>query len=79
MHLKILNWKNHLGRSGKKIIKKFNKISVVEDHFHDGGFKSWLSESFDCDSINTKIISKSISSEVVGKVGSKKFLMNYLK
>lgn len=59
----------------KKNIKKFNTIKVVEDHLKDGGFQSWLNE---CDN-ETKLISKSLKKEVINKVGSKEFLMNYLK
>ena len=67
----------------KKLIKSIKnirtnilkKIIVVEDHLKDGGFQSWLNESF----TNEKLISKSINSKVIGKVGSKEFLMNYLK
>jgi transketolase len=60
-------------------IKKYKKIIVVEDHFHDGGFQSWINESLNNKNCKTKIISKSISSSVVNKVGSKDYLMNYLR
>ena len=60
-------------------IKKYNKIVVVEDHFQDGGFQSWLNEALNKKNCKTKIISKSISNQVVGKVGSQDFLMKYLK
>ena len=60
-------------------IRKYNKIIVVEDHFQDCGFQSWLNESLNKKECRIKIISKSISNKVVGKVGSKEFLMNYLK
>jgi len=59
----------------KKNIKKFKKIFVVEDHLKDGGFQSWLNES----NIESKIISKSLSSKVIEKVGSQSFLMKFLK
>ena len=60
-------------------IKKFKKITVVEDHFQDGGFQSWLNESLNKKNCKTNIISKSISSSVMNKVGSQDYLMNYLK
>lgn len=60
-------------------IKKYSKIIVVEDHFQDGGFQSWISESINKKKCETSIISCSISSEIVQKVGSKEYLMNYLK
>ena len=62
-------------KNQQKNIKKFQKIDVVEDHLKDGGFQSWLNES----SNNTKLNSKSLKKEVINKVGSKDFLMNYLK
>jgi transketolase len=60
-------------------VKKFRKIFVVEDHFQDGGFQSWLNESLNMKNCKTNIISYSISSEIIKKVGSKEYLMNYLK
>jgi len=60
-------------------LKKYKKVFVVEDHFQDGGFQSWLNESLNKKDCKTSIVSYSISSEVVKKVGSKKYLMNYLK
>lgn len=60
-------------------IKKYKKIIVVEDHFHDGGFQSWLNESTNNKNCKTNIISKSISSSVVNKVGSQEYLMKLLK
>ena len=62
-------------KSQKKNIKKFKKIDVVEDHLQDGGFQSWLNECND----NTILNSKSLQKKVINKVGSKEFLMNYLK
>ena len=56
-------------------IKKFNKIFVVENHLKDGGFQSWLNE---CNP-ESKIISKSLSSKVIEKVGSQSFLMKFIK
>ena len=60
-------------------VKKFKKIIVVEDHFQDGGFQSWINESINKKKCKTSIVSLSISSEIVKKVGSKEYLMNYLK
>ena len=60
-------------------IKKHKQITVVEDHFQDGGFQSWLNESLNNKKCKTNIISKSIRSEVMNKVGSQNHLMNYLK
>ena len=59
--------------------KKYKKIIVVEDHFQDGGFQSWINESLNNKNCKTKIISKSINSSVVNRVGSKDYLMNYLR
>jgi transketolase len=71
------------GMKYKKIqynfIKKYKKIFVIEDHFQDGGFQSWLNESLNKKKCKTNIISKSLDSKVIKRVGSKKYLMNYLK
>jgi len=68
-------WGMKFKKNQNKNLQNFKKIIVVEDHLKDGGFQSWLNESF----TNEKLISKSINSKVIGKVGSKEFLMNYLK
>jgi transketolase len=60
-------------------VKKFKKIIVIEDHFQDGGFQSWLNETVNNKICNTKILSKSISQSVINKVGSKDYLMKFLK
>lgn len=60
-------------------IKKYKKIIVVEDHFQDGGFQSWISESIINKNCKVNIISKSISSSVINKVGSSNYLMKMLK
>jgi transketolase len=60
-------------------LKKYKKIIVIEDHFQDGGFQSWLNESLNKKNCKTNIISYSISSRVVKKNGSKEYLMNYLR
>ena len=58
------------------MIKKYKKILTFENHLQDGGFGSWLSEStlqknFQ---IKTKINSRYIDQEVIGQVGSEKYL-----
>jgi transketolase len=60
-------------------LKKYKKVFVFEDHFQDGGFQSWVNESLNKKKCKTNIISYSISSQVVKKVGSKKYLMKYFK
>jgi transketolase len=60
-------------------LKKYKKIIVIEDHFQDGGFQSWLNESLNKKNCKTNIISYSISSQIIKKIGSKEYLMNYLK
>ena len=65
----------------KKEIKKWDEIIVLEDHIEDGGFGSWIKESINDTNIKTKIISKSLSKDIIGKVGSEKYLIDnfYLK
>ena len=60
-------------------IKKFDKLFIVEDHFQDGGFQSWLNESLNKKNCKTKLESKSLSFVIMNKVGSKDYLMNYLR
>jgi transketolase len=60
-------------------IKKFDKLFVVEDHFQDGGFQSWLNESLNKKNCKTKLESKALSFAIMEKVGSKDYLMNYLR
>ncbi len=59
-----------------KNLKKYKKIITVENHLQDGGFGSWLTESLTLDdnNYNTKIISKFLNKNVIGKVGSEKYL-----
>jgi len=72
-------WGMKFKKSQYNSLKNYKKVLVVEDHFQDGGFQSWISESINKKKCRTSIISCSISSEIVQKVGSKEYLMNYLK
>ena len=56
-------------------INKFNKIVTVEDHFHDGGFGSWVSEILSKYKNDIYIESKYISIKSINDVGSKKYLL----
>ena len=57
-------------------IKKYDEIITVENHLQDGGFGSWISESLTRkkNKIKTRITSKFIDHNVVGKVGSEVYL-----
>jgi transketolase len=55
-------------------IKKWNKIITLEDHLVDGGFGSWLKESYK--GKKTEIEIKGLSSQVIGKVGKEQFLLS---
>ena len=59
----------------KNIIRKFDEIITVEDHFYDGGFGSWLKECINDTNIKTKIVSKYIRPEVINEVGSREYLL----
>ncbi len=59
----------------KNQIKRWKEIIVLEDHLEDGGFGSWIKESINNTNINTKIISKYLNKNVVGKVGSESYLL----
>ncbi len=56
-----------------KQLEKFSKVIVVENHFQDGGFSSWLRESVS-NNCTGKIQSISILPKVTGAVGSREFL-----
>jgi len=78
-HYSLPLWGMKYKKAQYKNIKKYKKIIVVEDHFQDGGFQSWLNESINNKNCKTNIVSQSISSSVVDKVGSKEYLMKLLK
>ena len=59
----------------KNIIKKFDEIITIEDHFYDGGFGSWLKECINDTNIKTIIKSKYIRPEVINEVGSREYLL----
>ena len=68
-------WGMKYKKNQERNIKKFYTIDVVEDHLNDGGFQSWLKE---CIYIS-KLCSKSLNKKVISQVGSKNYLMNFLK
>ncbi len=78
-HYSLPLWGMKFKKKQYKQIKKYKKIIVVEDHFQDGGFQSWLNESTNKKFMKNQIISVSIDSKVVEKVGSKNYLMRFLK
>ena len=59
----------------KNIIKRFDEIITIEDHFQDGGFGSWLKECINNTNIRTIIKSKYIDNNVINEVGSKEYLL----
>jgi transketolase len=78
-HYSLPLWGMKYKKRQYKNIKKYKKIIVVEDHFQDGGFQSWLNEATNNKNCKTNIVSLSISSSVINKVGSQKYLMKLLK
>tara|TARA_B110001452_G_scaffold229708_1_gene205711 strand:+ start:6202 stop:7071 length:870 start_codon:yes stop_codon:yes gene_type:complete len=69
-------WGMKAKNTARNIIKKFDEIITVEDHFYDGGFGSWLKECINNTNIKTIINSKSIDSNVLNEVGSKEYLLS---
>ncbi len=70
-------WGMKFKKFQSKNLLKYDRIITLEDHLLDCGFGSWLMESLSLkknQNSKIQIISKSISSEVVGKVGNQKFL-----
>ena len=63
-----------------KQAKKLKNLLTIEDHFYDGGFGSWLNESFNEFGLKLDLSSLFFNTDVIGKVGSEKFLTKrYLK
>ena len=68
-------WGMKIKKKVKNIIKKFNEVVTLEDHFCDGGFGSWIQEIVNDSNIKTKIKSQFIKDDVIYKVGSKDYLL----
>ena len=68
-------WSMKSKKKIKKQISKFKKILTIEKHLEDGGFSSWMREVNGANT-NIQISSMSLSSKVIGKVGSQDFLEN---
>lgn len=68
-------WGMKIKKKVKSIIKKFNEVVTLEDHFCDGGFGSWIQEIVNNSNIKTKIKSQFIKDDVIYKVGSKDYLL----
>lgn len=56
-------------------IDKFDEIVTIEDHLQDCGFGSWLRESVVNQESQTKITTKALSLDVIGKVGTEEYLL----
>ena len=68
-------WGMKAKNTAKNIIKRFDEIITIEDHFYDGGFGSWLKECINNTKIKTIIKSKYINCNVLNEVGSKEYLL----
>jgi len=71
-------WGMKIKNNQFKKFSKFSEIVSVENHFQDGGFGSWINEIISSKPHKQKInvLNKYIKKEVVGMVGSEKFLNN---
>jgi transketolase len=55
--------------------REFDEIIAVEDHLHDGGFGSWLSEALSSHFADApRVRSLSLAPSICGEVGSQQFL-----
>ena len=68
-------WGKKTKKKTLSYIKKFKEIITVEDHFHDGGFGSWINECLNKSNKKVDIFNKYISDKVISDVGSKNYLM----
>lgn len=75
-HCTIPMWGMSVKQSQFSKLIKFKKIISLESHFQDGGFGSWLLESMSLkeNRKNIKFLTKFISKNVIGKVGSEDYL-----
>lgn len=69
-------WGSKYKASQQDQLNNFEEIITFEDHLLDGGFGSWLRESITISSTHLKVINKGLSLNVIGKVGSEKYLLN---
>ena len=68
-------WGMKSKKNVKKMIKNFDEIITIENHFHDCGFGSWLKECVNETNIKTIIKSKYIKNNVINEVGSEEYLL----
>ena len=60
----------------ERIIKKFTSVVILEDHLKSGGFFSWVLENLNDRSLCSRVSSYSISSKIIGEVGSHGYLQS---
>lgn len=60
----------------EKLISKYNHVQVLEDHLKSGGFFSWINECITDRKLCTKLTSVSLTSDIIGQVGSHTYLQN---
>ncbi len=68
-------WGASFKYSQQEQIDKFDIIITIEDHLLDCGFGSWLRESVINQYSQTKITTKALSLDVIGKVGTEEYLL----
>ena len=71
-------WGMKIKNNQLKKFLKFSEIISVKNHFQDGGFGSWINEIISSKEHKQKInvLNRYIKKEVVGMVGSEKYLNN---
>lgn len=57
-------------------VKKFEKVTTLEDHLLDGGFGSWLLESVMNSGIVDRVRTRALDMNILGAVGTQKTLMS---
>lgn len=73
-------WGMKYKKNQVKQARKFKNIITIEDHLYDGGFGSWLNESFLEHGLKKNLSSLYLTNNVIGKVGTEDILIKkYLK
>ncbi len=67
-------WGMKFKKMQNKQVQRWETVLTFEDHLEDGGFGSWLQEAV-AKRLKTRVISKSINSKVISKVGTEEYLL----
>jgi len=67
-------WGMQLKAGQQAMAARFQQVVTVEDHIADAGFGSWMREALDASGSSCSVISRALSADIFGNVGSQKAL-----